>query len=135
MRRFLAALSLLTLFTACGGDGSTDPTTASIAGTYTLRTVNGSPMPYTVTQSGPYKYEITSDAYTLSDGGTWSEIRTYRTTSNEVVTTSTNPDGGTYSRNGTAITLVSPNSGAVSGSVANGTMTLTAEGFALVFVK
>ena len=134
MRRFLAAVSLLTLFTACGGDGSTGPT-VSVAGTYTLRTVNASPLPYTVTQSGPYRYEITSDAYTLTDGGTWSEIRTDRTTSNGVVTTSTSSDAGTYSRNGTAITLVSPNSGAVSGSVTDGTMTLTAQGVALVFVK
>lgn len=135
MRRLLTALSLLALVTACGGDSSTDPISASVAGTYTLRTVNGSPMPYTVQQSGPFKYEITDDAYTLSDGGAWTEVWRDRTTSNGVVTTSENTDAGTYTRNGTAITLTSPNSGAVSGSVNGGTLSLSAEGFALVFVK
>ena len=134
MHRLLAALSLLVLLAGCGGDGSTDPT-AGIAGTYSLRTVNGSPLPYTLQQSGTFKLEITSDAYALTDNGTWTEAWSERTTSNGQVTTETFTDAGTYSRSGTAITLVSPGAGAVSGTVSGGTLTLAAQGFSLVFIR
>jgi hypothetical protein len=133
MRRtlFLVALAALA---ACSGDSSTDPN-ASIAGTYTLRTVNGSALPYIVAQSGSNKYEITDDAITLTDTGTWTELWHDRTTTNGQVTTSANPDGGTYTRNGTAITLNSTTSGAISGSVSNGTLTLSDQGVAAVYMR
>jgi hypothetical protein len=132
MRRFVALLAFAAL-AACGGDSSTSP--GVVTGTYTLRSVNGAPLPFTVIQIGADKYEITSDVIILSEGGTFSESTNDRTTQNGVVTTSTITDGGTYSLTGTAISLVSAQSGTISGSVSNGTLTLTAEGLALVYTK
>jgi hypothetical protein len=133
MRRTLFIFAL-TALAACSGDSSTDPN-ASVAGTYTLRTVNGSPLPYIILQSGANKYEITDDAISLTDGGTWTEIGHDRTTTNGQVTTSSITDAGTYTRNGTAITLNSPTNGPISGSVSGGTLTLTDLGVAAVYAK
>ena len=133
MRRTLFCLALAAL-AACSGDSSTDPN-ATIGGTYTLRTVNGSALPYIVAQSGANKYEITDDAITLTDAGSWTELWHDRTTTNGQVTTSANTDGGTYTRNGTAITLNSTTSGAISGSVSGGTLTLTDQGVAAVYMR
>ena len=119
---------------ACGGDGSTSPG-ASIAGAYSLTTVNGAPLPFVVTQAGTYKYEITAETYTLAAGGAYTEVLTDRTTSNGAVTTSTKTDAGRWSTNGTSITLTSPALGAVSGTVSGNTLSLTSQGNTKVFTK
>lgn len=133
MRQPLFMLPFLALL-ACGGDGSTGPG-ASIAGAYSLTTVNGAPLPFVVTQAGTYKYEITADTYTLADGATFTEVRADRTTSNGAVTTSTKTDAGSWSRNGTSITLTSPANGAVSGTVSGNMLTLSSAGNTLIFTK
>ena len=133
MRRLLFVLPLAALL-ACSGDDSTGPG-ASIAGAYSLTTVNGAPLPFVVQQAGTYKYEITADTYTLAAGGTWTEVRADRTTSNGAVTTSTKTDAGSWSSNGTSITLTSPTSGALSGSVSGNTLSLSSAGNTLVFTK
>ena len=133
MRRFVALLAFAAL-AACGGDSSTSP--ASVTGSYTLRTVNGTPLPYTLIQLGNFKYEITSDVITLNDGGTFTESGADRTTEEDgTVTTSTITDAGTYTLAGTAITLNSPDSGSINGSVSDGTLTLTGEGVVAVYSK
>jgi hypothetical protein len=121
-------------FAAGCHDSGTDPN-ASVGGSYSLRTINGSSLPYLVLQSGTYKYEIVDDAIVLTDAGTWTEIGHDRTTSNGQVSTDVVSDGGTFTRNGTAITLDSPASGSISGSVSNGTLTLADQGIAAVYVK
>jgi hypothetical protein len=136
MRRLIAllVLAVTTAATACGGDSSTNPN-AAIGGTYTLKTVNGSPLPYILVQSGTSKFEITDDVVVLTDAGTWTESGHTRTTENGVVTTDAFVDGGSYSRSGTAITLVSSASGSISGSVANGTLTISDVGLVAVYQR
>ena len=102
--RKLVAILFLAAFVACGGDSITDAT-ASIAGTYTLRSVNGSPLPFTVFTSGTQKIEITDDMVVISESGTYSESGHTRTTNGTQVTTQTVAEAGTYTRNGTAITF------------------------------
>lgn len=133
MRRLFFVLPLAAML-ACSGDGSTGPG-ASIAGAYALTTVNGAPLPFVVQQAGTYKYEITADTYMLAAGGSWTEVRADRTTSNGAVTTSTKTDAGSWSSNGTSITLTSPTSGALSGSVSGNTLSLSSAGNTLVFTK
>ena len=136
MHRRLFMLPLLTLLAllACGGDDPTGPG-ASIAGAYSLTTVNGAPLPFVVQQAGTYKYEITADTYTLAAGGTYTEVYTNRTTSNGAVTTSTKTDAGVWSTNGPSMTLTSPALGAVSGTVSGNTLSLTLQGNTMVFTK
>jgi hypothetical protein len=55
MRRFIPALlgALALTASACGGgDSSTAPT--SIAGTYTLQSVNNAPLPFTTSEDATY---------------------------------------------------------------------------------
>jgi hypothetical protein len=130
MRRFVALLAFAAL-AACGDSTSPD----SVTGTYTLRTVNGSPLPYPVLQSSADTIEITSDMISLNDGGKFAELGTARSTQNGVVTTSTIADAGTYTVTGTAIILVSAQFGSISGSVSGGTLTRTTQGLVAVFQK
>ena len=51
MRALVAGLALVAL-AACGGDSSTARTSESVAGTWTLQTYNGKPLPVTGTVNG-----------------------------------------------------------------------------------
>jgi hypothetical protein len=133
MRRFVALL-VFAATVACGGDSSTSPS-ASVTGTYTLKSVNGSQLPFTVFDFGTEKYEILDDAVILSEGGTWTESGTDRSTLNGQATTSTITDAGTYTLNGTAITFVSAQTGTTNGSVSSNTLTITDQGIVAVYQK
>ena len=133
MRKFVAAI-FLAAFVACGGDSSTNPS-ASIAGTYTLRTVNGSALPFTVYSDVTTKIEVTDDAITLNDGGTFTESGHTRTTTNGRVTTESIVDAGTYVRNGTAITLKGADGTPTPGSLNGSSLTLTDTGISAVYSK
>jgi hypothetical protein len=138
MRRLVALLvvfAALVTTAACGSDGSTNAGPASVAGTYTLRTVNGSPLPYTLFEVGGDKYEITADAVTIKEGGAWTESGTIRSTESGTVTTSTVTNVGTYTRAGTVINFVSAQTGPFSGSVESGTLSLTQEGLVAVYTR
>lgn len=133
MRKLFAVLALA-LAAACGSDSATN-VQASIAGTYSLRTINGTPMPFILAQTGANKTEVTDDAITLNNGGTWTESGHYRTTTNGVATTSSVVDAGTYTLNGTAITLTSANTGVASGTVSGSTLTVVDQGLSAVYSK
>ena len=138
MRRLVAILLAFAVpmtVAACGMDGSPLVGPASVAGTYTLRTINGSPLPYALFQAGDDKYEITAGAITLAEGGTWSQSSAERMTEGSSVVTSTSTVTGTYSRTGTVITLVSPAAAPVTGSLDSGTLTLTQDGYLAVYTK
>jgi hypothetical protein len=132
MRRLVTLLVLATAL-ACGGDSSTSPSD-TVSGTYTLRTVNGVPLPFTVIQLDTFKYEITSDSFTLTENGTWTESGTDRTTDNGQVATGAVADSGTYVRNGTTITLISTN-GSVDGTIGGGKLTLSNDAVVAVYQK
>jgi hypothetical protein len=134
----LAATLLLTLGLACGGD-STSPT-ASIAGTWNLSSINGSPLPFTIQQVGTTKLEVVSDVAILtasnSSSGSFTETTTSRLTQNGQVSTQTSANSGTYTLNGTAVVFVSNTAGTSNtGSWSGNTLTLAENGVALVFVR
>jgi hypothetical protein len=82
MRRLIPALlaGLVLSATACGGGDSSGP--ASIAGTYTLQTVNNAPLPFTTSEDATYKAEILSWVVTLNDNNTYSHVFRGRSTDN-----------------------------------------------------
>src|SRR5438552_2700382 len=96
MRKLLPLFALIATIAACGGD-ATSPASASIAGTFQLKTVNGSPLPFTF-QSGTTKAIVTSDVLTVADGGTWAEQGNFTITVNGQTTNQVISDGGTWSR-------------------------------------
>lgn len=134
MRQLIPVLALATAV-ACGGD-SKPPTTSSAGVTYKLQTINGSPLPYTVTVFGPDKVEYLDDQVTLTDGGNYAESGHIRTTQNGQATTDVITDAGLFVRNGEALSFQS----AVDGSTATGTLsgttlTVLTPGLSSVYTK
>jgi hypothetical protein len=118
----------------CLGEGITGSST--VTGTYTLRTMNGSPLPYTIPGSGTDKTEIMSDAITLFQGGTYARERHSRVTVSGQVTNETVMEGGTYNLFGNSISMRLSGTGPIVQAVINGnTMTFVEDGVTSVFSK
>lgn len=126
MRR--ACILLVTLvLVACGGDSTTQPTMASVAGTWNLQSVNGAALPYTISQSGSDSELLTGDVITATSSGSFTEITTYRVTQSGQTSTQTSSDAGSFSLNGTAVSFAF-NSGSTGTGTLNGNTFTIAEG-------
>jgi hypothetical protein len=134
MRRLLAAAAVLGL-TACINDSigiagtqatGSDPLSSNgVAGAYTLRTVGGANLPFTMAQTGADKVEVLDDVFTLTSTNGFSELTHYRRTVAGVVTLSTGASVGSYTRSGTGdITFTTPDVPSLTGTVGGGTLTL-----------
>lgn len=137
MLRRLIPLVALAVAVGCGSDSSTSPTFATLAGTWSLQTVNGSPLPFTISQSLNDKEELMSDIVTASSTGTYTEVLQIRETLNGQTTVTNVPDAGTFTINGSAITLSSSQSGSITGTLSNNNNTFTAaeSGYVYVFTR
>ena len=134
MRRMLAIVCTAAVFLAgCDSDDTTGPTQSSVAGTWNLTTVNGSPLPFTI-QTTP-KIEVVSDQLVVSANGTFTESTQTRTTNGTTVTNQTIPDGGTYSLNGTAATFIFNDGTTGAGTISSTTLTVALPGLSLVYQK
>jgi hypothetical protein len=133
MRRLIPLV--LAVAIACGSDSPTQPTTTSIAGTWSLTSVNAIALPFVINQSGADKVELVGDVLTATATGTYTETLSYRETLNGVVTTTTEPDDGTYTINGNAITLNSSANGSITGALSGNTFTLVDQGFVFLYTR
>lgn len=135
MRRLSACLALLVLVACGGGDSATNPNSDSLAGVYSLQTINGTPLPFTV-QSGATVGQIVSDVITMADGGTWSEAFAVQITATGSTTHQTGANGGTWVRVGSGVSLISDGGGvAWTGSFTGSALELTDGDFAYRFVR
>jgi len=125
MRRFIGS-ALLALLVACGGD-STGP---SVAGNYTLRTVNGANVPAVVFQDAQEKDELTSGNINLSSSNSWTGLLTVRVTdvpSGQTLNFSA-PANGTFTTSGNSITLTDAADGSqLTGTVGGGTLSISGD--------
>lgn len=110
MRKVIALLAFVAA-AGCGSERTTQPALASLGGTFTLRNINGSPLPYTF-QNGTATYTVTNDVITVSDAGTWSEAGSYQLTQNGTTTTQNFTDGGPWTRSGATVSFFSTYLGA-----------------------
>ena len=134
LRRSLL-LAAVAFAVACGSDSPTGPA-VSIAGTWTLQTVNGSALPFIIAQIGQDKVELLSDVFVVSETGSFTETSTVRMTQNGVVTTNSAADAGSYTVNGTAVSLhFNSDNSTATASWSGNTMTTTDGGFALVYKR
>jgi hypothetical protein len=134
MRAF-TTLFLALLAVGCGGD-ATGPTTASVAGTWSLQSINGIALPYVVAQTGGDKVEITGDVFTAVATGSFTQLTTVRTTLSGQVTTQSVADAGSWSMSGTAVTFQFNSNGSVgTGSLSGNTLTVTDAGYAYIYRK
>jgi hypothetical protein len=130
MQRLLLGFALM-FSVACLGDGMTG--SSSVTGSYTLRTINGSNLPYTVTGTG---MEIVDETITLYEGFTYIKSGHTRTTTNGQVTTQTTNDSGTYGLQGTSITFNSNAGGQGTLALIDGNkLTIVKAGITSVFRK
>lgn len=74
MRKFVFLAAALVALGACNND-STSPN-GSVSGTYSLRTVNGSPLPFTFSDGSV----LVSDRLSLNGDGTYVDIATFSNT-------------------------------------------------------
>jgi hypothetical protein len=133
MRKLLLAMAVLTL--ACGSD-STDPTMASVAGTWHLFTVDGVALPYTLEQSSADKLELSSDVFTVTSTGSFTQMTVLKVTQNGEVSTEVVPDAGTYSLNGNSVLIVFQSDGSsVTGTLNDDQLTIASTGVALVYLR
>ena len=133
--RSLISLALVVLV-ACGDDSTTAPTTDSVAGTWSLQSINGTALPYVVFQIGADKVELVSDVVVAVASGAFTQTTVVRTTSSGQVTTESQADAGTWSLNGTAVTFQFNGDGTTgTGSISGNTMTIAESGFAFVYRK
>ena len=109
MRRPLI-VALTVALAACGSD-STGPN-GQFSGQYALRTVNGSPLPYTFSPTAT----VVSDIVTLSSDGTYTDDA--QLTTGEVL-----PEQGRYINNNGSLTFYPDDGGSYSGSISGSTLT------------
>jgi hypothetical protein len=134
MRRLMLALGAVTLL-ACGGD-STGPG-RNVAGTWELTTVNGSGLPFTLFQvaTPPYRLEILGDVITANENGTWTGTITLRENDNGTITTTSEPESGTWSQAGANVTITYSDGSAVSGTISDDRITLSESGLTIVYER
>jgi hypothetical protein len=138
MRTILSSTFAAIVFAvaACGGDSGTGPAAASIAGTYTLKTVNSTPLPYTMPDDGTGTIEILGDSYTLADDGNYTQVTQFRLTvpgqSPGVFSLNSH---GTYAVAGSTITLADADdpTDKATATLNAKTLTFSVEGFVLVY--
>ncbi len=144
MRYRVPALAVLLAgsLAACSGKdgGPTSPTTASLAGTWTLQSVNGTPLPYVLAQSGPSSVVLVSDVITATadtpNSGSFTRSTVVQTTANGAVTTQSPADAGTWTLNGTAVVLHFNSDGSTStGTVSGNSISAAYSGLSFVYTK
>jgi hypothetical protein len=133
MRRLVLALSAASLL-ACGD--SSGPDFSSAVGTWSLVTVNGSPLPYTVFLVQPsYRFEILSDVFVAAENGTYTETATTRETESGTVTTTTETFTGTWSQTNNTVTITDSDGVVSTATISGNTITLSEPGLVAVFQR
>ncbi len=132
MRKTLFVL-LLAFGSACS-DGIVGSSTVN--GKYTLRTLNGSKLPYVVSTSGTSKTEVLGDTIMLYEGFTFAETKTYRVTVNAVATNSIHVETGSFGLTGNSVVLRGNDGGPLQYAVVEANvMTIVYNGLTWVFKK
>lgn len=134
MRRSLI-IPALALLLACGGGGEspTSPASASIAGAWTMRTVNGTTLPFLVQLGTAGSVTLKTDVLTIADAGTWSETYTYRQSGQ--ASDQTGAASGAYTRVGTALVFQQGTATYYTGAFTGSALNLSDGTFAYVFTK
>jgi hypothetical protein len=133
MFRVLLGLAML-VSVGCFDDYSTG--VGTITGAYTLRTINNSPLPYTINVNATTQKEIIDDMITLFSGGSYSRTQHSNTTVSGQTTSETYTESGGYVLLGTSVTLNPTPSGRSTITTIEGrTMTIVEDGITWTFMK
>ena len=135
MKFALAAVAFAVFSAACSDSTGPEPVT----GTYTLRTVNGMPLPFLVaggTSNGiTSKIEVAGGNAVLRADKSFTSVITVRETNGSTVTDNPLTSVGTYTVTGSTITFVPIGDPPTTATLADGTITGMTLGLTLVFSK
>jgi hypothetical protein len=133
MLRVLLGLVILASV-GCFDDYSTG--VGTVTGAYTLRTINGSALPYTIDVDASTRKEIIDDMITLFSGGSYSRTQHANITVSGQTTSQTNTEAGAYVLLGTSVTLSpSPSGRSTITTIEGKTMTIVENGITWTFMK
>ena len=96
-------LSLLASLVVLSCGDSTGPN--RLVGTWRLQTVSGQPLPFTLEQDGTRKVELTGETITLLASGKQTMVTSFRVTEAGTVLVESIPAPGSYTVNGSTLTL------------------------------
>jgi hypothetical protein len=115
---------------ACGGDSVTS---TDLFGSYTLSTVNGSPLPYSISSTE----QVLSDKIVITNDKQWTENGSLSIVQAGQTDVGPFSDFGTVTQTGTEISLYSTDNSqtAYGGTFGKSSMTVTSIGFTFVFNK
>ena len=102
-----------------------------IAGTYTLVSINGKTLPFTVTHEGP-GIQVTSGTFTVRPDGTCASASAFVTPSGEAQSREVS---ATYTRDGSKLTIQWEGAGVTTGTVEGDTFTMENEGQLFLYRK
>jgi len=122
--RVAVSVGALAAVVACGSDAGTG-VRAAVTGSYTLSTINGSPLPFTENASGAV-VKVTAGALVANSDGTFTETTTRSTTPpGGTATSATTTLSGTYQVGNQVVVFTYSASGqTVLGSLINGGLSL-----------
>lgn len=140
----LCALTACVLLSGCKRAESSRPATPAsspaaaddtkppdIAGTYTLVSINGTPLPFTVTHEGP-GIRVTSGTFTIRPDGTCATLTAFVMPSGQAQSREVS---ATYVRDGSRLTMQWQGAGVTNGTVDGETFTMDNEGQLFLFRK
>ncbi len=131
LRRALLSLLASSLFLACSD--AVGPS-ERVAGTWRLQTVDGQALPFTLSETGTFKEELTGEVITLLAPGSLTIVTEFRYTDGGTVFAESVPDGGTYAVDGSTVTMTWASDGSTSTATVSGdTMTLHDIGLTFVY--
>lgn len=131
--RLAARVALVAAAFTLGCSPATSP--LDVVGTYSLKSVSGSPLPFQLPETGPTRVHVLDDMIILTPSGTYSEVGHKLFTTGSAVTVATPVDAGNFRRRGDVITMESLLIGIWSGTIRGSTLTLEQQGFTLVYEK
>jgi hypothetical protein len=138
------ALTACVLLSGCKGAETPRPVTAAsspaaadaaklpdIAGSYTLVSINGTPLPFTVTHEGP-GIQVTSGTFTFQPDGTCATVTAFVLPSGQAQSREVS---ATYTRDGSRLTMQWQGAGVTNGTIEGDTFTMDNEGQLFLYQK
>lgn len=129
LRRSL--MSLLVGFGVLSCNEATGPD--SLLGTWSLQTVSGQPLPYTLEEDGGRKVELTGETVTLLAAGRQTMVTSFRVTEGGDVSFESIPAPGNYTVDGSTLLLTFDDDESTYTAIVNG-LTMTIDDIGLTFV-
>jgi hypothetical protein len=102
-----------------------------IAGSYTLVSINGTPLPFTVTHEGP-GIQVTSGTFTIRADGTCASVVAFLMPSGQAQSREVS---ATYMRDGSRLTMQWQGAGVTNGTIEGDTFTMDNEGQLFLYRK